>query len=1522
MPIEFYIDGIEKKRFLPGWDGDGVQGVGQSRDNHGRWRRGAVSAVIAAVLASSAGMALYQGSGMLGHHNASGMGHNNSHSQVDVPVNEITPMPAPKSAKGFTKMWDQVSTDEWGAADVSLSVPMPDGRSVWLYGDTFSGNNGFVHSTAITQDGGNLHVSNGGKQLLPNDPSVGGRESIYWIEAGTAVGKDKIKVTAAPMSVGKDGMLDFQRRSMLSRLGLVKVDSSGDAHFVKWLKWVPKKNGFFDVSTNGKGVTYEHRAHPEFKLKSGKTLMTYNQNYNGPIRVNADGTIDYGAYRPVFYGGDGVEHHQEGDVLNYLDAQTQDNMVVDPSVPQVLGKSGLPLWDGDGVQGVGQPRGPHTGKWINTGGAVRSAIKMLVGAVAHPDTKPFTPSEKRTLRWAKTKSLVDLRDGKGKIEKSIRRNLDRAGIDPYDVNLRTIRKHAADHARAMNLDRNRAGNSKFWFKSPCWAFREIDFSVHVLLAAMMEEKYPNYAKQLRSTSPRWKGKKIIHKNLNPLWDGDGVQGVGQPRDRMGRWIGLPGPLSLMKIAAFKISDKKWEVHGVDNKGHKSVLSTYRTKKAANTHVHDSLVKDRDAYLKAQKDLANVKRRKTVASDRRSKIADQRAVEARDQKVIADQELNNQSMVPSTGRSSSKKPAKAARVTHNSDIARLEAPGRPTQDQANQATAHARRTMPDNEAKYAGLIVRLLKNKGITQDPKKRHELSQRYDIPANRLVDIEQQMYDHMFPPHNKKSADRRKALVGASSKVTEQQINAMSALGARKGTPEYNTENPDKPSRYFKINKGNDRGKWGKVSWNGIVSVVSDKEAQTKISDSKAEWTKRILSRKDLAEKRRLAYRRAQAHLLSAHIDDVKREKGVKRAAASKWADSMGLDSTDTYWHAFFWNDPSLLSAQTNENSKVPLLVNLEPAMRREKMDPALLEGILAMPDMDSKKMRGKRPGSKKLEPGDPGFVEAGDKARTVDPNWESKNLDRSAAHQSRIRRAYQNYKNKHPNSKMSLADFTDDYYNNKLRIPGGTRVVRKAMKLVCSGCGESYFTDDMENPKHEGKMHDHWTAKSVSKRRPQPEGYIRETEKINENKKTYEKTVHKFKAAKWTHPNGHPRCFMCGEEESFSPECNREATKAEEDAVVASWGFNTTAPVSKAALNPFWDGDGLQGVGQPRGYHGRWVRLPGKSALKKIGVWAHSDGSFGVYGDGENLISSHTTARAAEKKAAKIFAEDRLGSSVFDHAKKTIAGGQKIKRPQKGSSHNNKLGDGTPVKRRRQHSSESAYYLRNNGDTKITDTRLREIYQDRSKTTPQEFDLIESAAGDANFDGEKLISFRAVREGGAQRKMERFMMIKNLRTQLAQDFAKEKGKGHKGAGGQILIHGPNDRRAKAQRVKDNEKRVGNKRNYVKRVVKQQMLNDFGDGTRAKCIFCRKPVRIEQVSTERMRPGPIGGKYERGNMAPAHVSCNNKHGHKAQKDPEGYFDEMIAKFLSTYEVEIKGGKLNFVFNKNRKKFNGRRSAA
>lgn len=204
----------------------------------------------------------------------------------------------PNSAEEFKKLFSEINTDEWGAADVSISVALQDGRSVWLYGDTFSGSNGFVHSTGITQDGWDLHVSNGGKQLLPNDSD----SDIYWIEAAYESSPRILTVTAAPMYVGTKGVWDFSRRDPKSRNAQVNVLDNGDLQFIKWLDYVNAPTQYQDFKVVGPNhFTYAEVSHPQFNLKSGKTLVTICQNWDDDFSNHfVNGKLRYDDFRPLF----------------------------------------------------------------------------------------------------------------------------------------------------------------------------------------------------------------------------------------------------------------------------------------------------------------------------------------------------------------------------------------------------------------------------------------------------------------------------------------------------------------------------------------------------------------------------------------------------------------------------------------------------------------------------------------------------------------------------------------------------------------------------------------------------------------------------------------------------------------------------------------------------------------------------------------------------------------------------------------------------------------------------------------------------------------------------------------------------------------------------------------------------------------------------------------------------------------------------------------------------------------------
>lgn len=245
------------------------------------------------------------------------------------PLNEMPDKPAPRTAAGYADMFQSLDTDAWGAADASISEELPDGRRVWLYGDTFSGENGFVHSTAITQDGGNLHVSHDGQQLFPNDGTLeqDGKtyKRIYWVEDVSLLDNGNLRVSTMPIAMGDENVWDFFRiRPDESRIAEVSVDEAGDAFFEGWMGWTERPA----LTTDGEDYavdpdnphhfTYQHVIH-DIQLASGKWLKTNAQNWDDDLSNHINphtGELFYEDYRPQFTGVDTRDVPYEPNELN------------------------------------------------------------------------------------------------------------------------------------------------------------------------------------------------------------------------------------------------------------------------------------------------------------------------------------------------------------------------------------------------------------------------------------------------------------------------------------------------------------------------------------------------------------------------------------------------------------------------------------------------------------------------------------------------------------------------------------------------------------------------------------------------------------------------------------------------------------------------------------------------------------------------------------------------------------------------------------------------------------------------------------------------------------------------------------------------------------------------------------------------------------------------------------------------------------------------------------------------------
>lgn len=196
---------------------------------------------------------------------------------------------APATAAGYARMFAALPVRVWGAADGADSIKMGT-RSVWLFGDTFSTGR-FVHSTAITQNRGCLHVSHGGAQVLPND----NRTHIYWIESAVAVSATRLDIRARTVTLTGTRAWDF-RDGGFSRIAVTRLNAAGDLTFSAWkAKFaapIPDPGPMYVFGTHHFG--YARRTHPELKLASRKMLVSTCQNWD-------DGVLHPpAAYRTIF----------------------------------------------------------------------------------------------------------------------------------------------------------------------------------------------------------------------------------------------------------------------------------------------------------------------------------------------------------------------------------------------------------------------------------------------------------------------------------------------------------------------------------------------------------------------------------------------------------------------------------------------------------------------------------------------------------------------------------------------------------------------------------------------------------------------------------------------------------------------------------------------------------------------------------------------------------------------------------------------------------------------------------------------------------------------------------------------------------------------------------------------------------------------------------------------------------------------------------------------------------------------
>ncbi len=120
----------------------------------------------------------------------------------------------------------------WCASDATISVLLPDGKTLWLFGDTFIGEKDgeysikpfkskMINNSAIIDDGSNLAAIYNGTFENPSSLIPGIGQDIFWPEHGI-VENDTVKIFAVRVSFEDNGIPGFNFRVGTSYLAYFK----------------------------------------------------------------------------------------------------------------------------------------------------------------------------------------------------------------------------------------------------------------------------------------------------------------------------------------------------------------------------------------------------------------------------------------------------------------------------------------------------------------------------------------------------------------------------------------------------------------------------------------------------------------------------------------------------------------------------------------------------------------------------------------------------------------------------------------------------------------------------------------------------------------------------------------------------------------------------------------------------------------------------------------------------------------------------------------------------------------------------------------------------------------------------------------------------------------------------------------------------------------------------------------------------------------------------------------------------
>ncbi len=210
------------------------------------------------------------------------------------------------------------SSKGWTGGDSGVSVKLPDGRTVWLYSDSYMGNvvNGsrqgivpFMHNVAVVQDGNSFTTLHGGTYESPKSLMTAGLEpgSFYW-NNGAIVSDNTLYVSYSNMHyLGNATLWGFKSSGTilaeysLPSITLKSVTQLSSKEGITWGAWMLDEGGYtyiYGTKADNNGLVLQNYMYvaraPRADILGGwkyfdGTGWTNDQSLSVPITNAADG---------------------------------------------------------------------------------------------------------------------------------------------------------------------------------------------------------------------------------------------------------------------------------------------------------------------------------------------------------------------------------------------------------------------------------------------------------------------------------------------------------------------------------------------------------------------------------------------------------------------------------------------------------------------------------------------------------------------------------------------------------------------------------------------------------------------------------------------------------------------------------------------------------------------------------------------------------------------------------------------------------------------------------------------------------------------------------------------------------------------------------------------------------------------------------------------------------------------------------------------------------------------------------